>query len=76
MFPKEIYDSKFINQIEHIGAKFAEDQIDTLNRSTFYYDWPETLRDHERYIEEGKKAYAENWIEVNGFKKLDMGLML
>lgn len=76
LFPKEMYDSKFINQVEHIGAKFTEDQIDTLNRSTFYYDWPETLRDHERYIEEGKKAYAENWVEVNGFKKLDVGLML
>jgi hypothetical protein len=71
LFPKEIYDSKFLNQVENVGARFAEDQIDTLSRSTFYYDWPETLRDHERYIEEGKKAYAENWIEVNGFGKLD-----
>ena len=76
LFPKETFDSKFINQIEAIGVKFAEDQIDTMNRSTFYYDWPDTLKEHEQYIEDGKKAYVETWIEKNGFKTLDKSLML
>ena len=76
LFPKEIYDEYYLLQMHRISKDFVDKQIETLNRSIFYYDWPKMYKEHEKYIEKAKEQYAKNWIYENKFIKLEKKLML
>lgn len=69
-------DLPFKIQLYNIVKKLTNAQIKYLHRSFYYYDNPDILAEHEKYLNAIKYKFVDEWIKMVGFQKLDKHMQL
>lgn len=69
-------DLPFKLQLYDIVKKLTDAQIKYLHRSFYYYDNPDILAEHEKYLNAIKYKFVDEWIKMVGFQKLDKHMQL
>lgn len=76
LFPENMYDSKFLDQLLTISKEFVKKTVKTIKRSLYYYDNVDILKKHKPLINDAKQVYGKIWCRDVDFKVLDKSLML
>ena len=67
----ERYDETFMGGLEKISTAMTNATVEYIERSFFYYDNDDILREHERkHFWEAKNKFCEEWIRHNKFKPI------
>lgn len=76
LFPLDSISDNFIAQMKNIADELVDKQIKTINRSIYYFDNQDVLKEHSGLIETAKLHHAMNWVKINGFRGIPANMIL
>ena len=76
LFPLEIYNPYFIQQMQKINKKFISKQIKNLVRTFYYCDSNDKLKEHTQLLTSAKLSYSKTWVSNMNFTNIDKNLEL